>query len=118
MKDLAPHIYRQRLLIEGFYGIAANEKVIKRYFAHIVKVLKLRVYGDPVIHVTSGVGKESNQGYDAFVPLIDSGIYVGVWANHTFLSTIIYTCKKFDEKKALLSTKKFWKIMKAESKSF
>jgi len=31
-----------------------------------------------------GIGKETNEGYDAFVPLIDSGIYIGVWVNKQF----------------------------------
>ncbi len=32
MKNLAPDIFRQRLLIEGFYRIEVNEKVINDYF--------------------------------------------------------------------------------------
>ena len=32
MKKLAPDIIRQRLLIEGFYSISVDEKVIKNYF--------------------------------------------------------------------------------------
>ncbi|MBI4983085.1 hypothetical protein HZC32_00370 [Candidatus Woesearchaeota archaeon] len=50
--------------------------------------------------------------------MIDSGISVYVWSNAKFLSLIIYTCKSFDENKALEVTKKFWKSDKVESQSF
>mgnify|MGYP001587392768 FL=1 len=118
MKNLAPNIMRQRLLIEGFYKIDANKSVIENYFKKITKSLNLRMYGEPIIFSPGGEGKEENQGYDAFVPLIDSGISVYVWSNSKFLSLIIYTCKSFDENKALEVTKDFWKIDKIESQSF
>jgi S-adenosylmethionine/arginine decarboxylase-like enzyme len=35
------------------------------------------------------------------VPLVDSGIYIGVWLEPKFLSTIIYTCGEFDAEKAV-----------------
>ncbi len=118
MKNLAPNIMRQRLLIEGFYKIDANKSVIENYFKKITKSLNLRMYGEPIIFSPGGEGKEENQGYDAFVPLIDSGISVYIWSNAKFLSLIIYTCKSFDKNKALEVTKKFWKIDKIESQSF
>ncbi len=118
MKNLAPSITRQRLLIEGFYKIDADKSVIIDYFNTITKSLKLKMYGEPIIFSPGGKGKNINQGYDAFVPLIDSGISVYVWSNAKFLSLIMYTCKSFDENKALEVTKKFWKIDTIESQSF
>ena len=118
MKNLAPHIIRQRLLIEGFYKIYVDEDVIKRFYKKLTKALGLRTYAEPVIHNTSGQGKEVNQGYDCFVPLMDSGIYLGAWTNEKFLSMIIYTCKKFNVNKAVEVTKDFWKINEAVTQSF
>lgn len=118
MKKLAPNIFRQRLLIEGFYKIKVDKTVIENYFKDITKALKLRMYGKPIIFSPSGIGKEENQGYDAFVPLIDSGISVYVWSNAKFLSVVIYTCKGFDEKIAVKVTNKFFKIDKIEAQSF
>lgn len=118
MKNLAPKITRQRLLIEGFYGIDADRNAISRYFNEITEALKLRMYGKPIIFSPGGEGKEANQGYDAFVPLIDSGISVYVWSNAKFLSLIIYTCKNFNECTAKDVTKKFWKMGGIESHSF
>ncbi|MDP3882381.1 MAG: hypothetical protein Q8Q31_05885 [Nanoarchaeota archaeon] len=118
MKNLAPNILRQRLLIEGFYDIEADKNTIVKYFNEITTELNLRMYGEPIIFSPSGDGKEENQGYDAFVPLIDSGISLYVWSKAKFISLIIYTCKSFDEKKAIEKTKDFWKIKEIESESF
>src|SRR5712671_7423297 len=118
MPTIAPDIFRKRLLIEGYYGIDVTGEIIKNFFSLITNELSLQTYGDPIIHATSGIGKEMNQGYDAFVPLIDSGIYIGVWVNKKFLSLIIYTCKDFNEHKALEKTKSFFQIDETEHKLF
>ncbi len=118
MKNLAPDITRQRLLIEGFYKIDADKAVIEDYFKKITDGLNLRVYGNPIIFSPGGEGKEENQGYDAFIPLIDSGISVYVWSRAKFLSLIIYTCKSFDEEKAIEITKEFWGIWEIAVQGF
>ena len=118
MKNIAPDIFRKRLLIEGYYNIVVTEETIKKFFDYVTDNLSLRKYGAPVIHTTTDVGKEINQGYDAFIPLIDSGIYMGVWVNKRFLSMVIYTCKDFNGDEALRRTKLFFQINQAEHKSF
>lgn len=118
MKNIAPHVFRQRLLIEGFYTIGVNKKIIAAYFKAITKALNLRAYGTPIIFSPGGEGKKENQGYDAFVPLTDSGISLYVWSNAKFLSIVMYTCKAFDEQKAIAITKKFFKARRIASASF
>jgi len=106
------------LLIEGFYTVGVDRESIEKYFQTITHALKLRTYGKPIIFSPDGIGKKINQGYYAFVPLIDSGISVYIWGNEKFFSGIIYTCKGFDEKKAIAVTKKFFKMSKIVSQSF
>lgn len=118
MKNIAPNIVRQRILIEGFYDCVVNKKTITKYFNTITKELNLKMYGKPIIFSPGGKGKKENQGYDAFVPLIDSGISLYVWTNAKFISLIIYTCKGFDEKKSIKATEKFFKIKKTEHMEF
>ena len=118
MKNLAPNIKRQRLLIEGFYDIQVDRSIIENYFIGITEHLQLKMYGEPIIFSPGGEGKEENQGYDAFVPLIDSGISVYIWSSSKFLSLIIYTCKDFDEQKAIEFTNNFRKLHEIESFSF
>lgn len=76
------------------------------------------MYGEPIIFSPRGMGKEENQGYDAFVPLVDSGISLYIWTKQKFLSAVIYTCKGFDEAQALASTKEFFGIAELQSNSF
>ena len=118
MKNLAPAIFRQRLLIEAKYEAEINKENILEYFEELAKVLDTRIYGEPKVHSTDGKGKWINQGYDAFAPLVDSGISIYIWTNAKFLSVLIYTCKKFDPKKALAFTKTFFNIEDIESMEF
>ncbi len=118
MKNIAPDIFRKRLLIEGYFTIEVKESILVQYFSLITSTLQLKTYGEPIVHSTSGQGKEQNQGYDAFIPLIDSGIYIGVWMKQKFLSLIIYTCKDFDEQKALEETKSFYNLTEHSYKLF
>jgi len=119
MEKLAPHITRQRLLIEGFFSIDVDREIINNYLISVAKHLDLRTYGEPTIYSPEGMGKGENQGYDAFIPLIDSGISLYVWTNEKFMSVIFYTCKNFYEEQALSFTKRFFNMNdKIESKSF
>lgn len=108
---IASDIIRKRLLIEDYYSIEIDESVINNYFEHITKVLHLRYYSEPIIFSPgSGMGKEDNAGYDAFVPLIDSGISLYVWSKQKFVSIVIYTCKDFSEILAINETKNFYQM--------
>jgi len=118
MAKFAPQITRQRLLIEGFYSAKMGRKQLADYFRTVTSKLKLRMYCKPIIFSPEGMGKGENQGYDAFAPLIDSGISVYVWSGAKFASIVIYTCKHFNEKTAIGVTRKFFRIGKVHSKSF
>jgi hypothetical protein len=118
MRDLAPEIFRKRFLFEGYFTIEVNESKLVDFFSYLTSSLELKTYGDPIVHSTNGVGKASNQGFDAFVPLIDSGIYIAVWSVPRFLSIIMYTCKQFDERRAGRLTAEFFKMEASEQKVF
>ena len=106
LKDLAPAVFRQRLLIEGFFDGEMTEDRIRTYLLQLAAALDLRTYGDPVIfQPTSGMGKEENAGFDAFVPLIDSGISGYFWTGPGFFSILIYTCKGFEADKAIAQSR-------------
>lgn len=111
MKNLAPHIMRQRILIEGFYSKDVTKEVLRDYLYSVAAHLNLRTYGEPTIFSPQGMGKEDNSGFDAFIPLIDSGISAYIWSKNKFLSIIIYTCKAFDECEAIAYTKKYFEMI-------
>jgi hypothetical protein len=118
MKDLAPEIFRKRLLIEGFFEKDVDKNTLIEFFHFITTRLSLSTYAEPIVHATGGEGKSANQGYDAFVPLIDSGIYIAVWSNQKFLSIVMYTCKNFSEKAAVDLVKEYFFIKEIEWKLF
>jgi len=113
MKNIAPDITRQRLLIEGYYQIDISESTIRDYLYRISQHLDLRTYKEPIIFSPeTGMGREENMGYDAFIPLIDSGISLYIWSKAEFLSIVIFTCKEFNENNAIEFTRDFFKIKK------
>lgn len=106
LKDLAPAVFRQRLLVEGFFGGAMSEERVRRVLGELAAALDLRTYGEPVVfQPASGMGKDENAGFDAFVPLIDSGISAYFWTGPGFFSIVIYTCKGFDSDAAVAKTR-------------
>jgi hypothetical protein len=105
-RNIAPDIFRQRLLIEGYFTRQVDEGIIRDYLLDVARHLNLRTYGEPVIFAPgAGAGKAENAGYDAFVPLIDSGISGYFWTGPRFLSIVLYTCKGFDEAQAIAFTR-------------
>lgn len=110
MRDLAPEIFRQRFLLEGFYTLEADAAAVAAYLTGLAAHLDLRVYGEPLVHSPAGQGSEANQGFDAFIPLVDSGISAYLWSSQRFLSVVIYSCKQFDTDKAVEFTREFFGI--------
>ena len=119
MPRIAPDIFRKRLLIEGYFARSTlDAEAIREYFTVITARLGLRTYGEPIVHATSGQGKAANEGYDAFVPLIDSAIYVCVWSAKRFASVILYTCAEFDDSQALQATRDFFELTEWDTAAF
>ena len=118
MDDLAPDITRQRLLLEGFFEAHIDEAEIGAYFEHIARVLELRTYGRPIIYSPQGAGRDENQGFDAFQPLIDSGISLYVWTPRRFLAVVVFTCKTFDADAARAATVDFFDMSNVVTRPF
>jgi S-adenosylmethionine decarboxylase len=118
MRDLAPEIVRQRLLIEGLYTAAIDRDAVERYLIELAGQLGLRAYGRPIIHAPGGLGKEENQGFDAFIPLIDSGIALYVWTRRRFFAVVLFTCKPFAVEHAVSFTRAFFAATDLESEAF
>ena len=73
---------------------------------------------EPIVHSPGGEGKDENQGFDAYVPLIDSGIALSVWTAERFLSCVLYTCKRFDRDRAIAFTRTFFDTDELDSAAF
>ena len=106
LKDLAPSVYRQRLLLEGYFDDEMTEERVRTYLLQLAEALDLRTYSDPIVfQPASGMGKDENAGFDAFVPLIDSGISAYFWSGACFFSILIYTCKGFEADTGIAKTR-------------
>jgi hypothetical protein len=57
MRDLAPDITRQRLLIEGYFAATVDRPAVERYLLGLARHRDLTTYGTPVIHSSAGAGK-------------------------------------------------------------
>lgn len=111
MKNLAPDIFRQRLMLEGFYTIEMSREVVKNYLVGLAHHLHLRTYSDPMIYSpASGMGRDENAGFDAFVPLIDSGISLYVWSQANFFAVVLFTCKGFEDQAAIEFTRDYFGV--------
>jgi len=117
MKDLAPDIVRQRLLIEGVYTREVDQAAVEAYLVGVAAHLGLRTYGQPIVHAP-GDGKTENQGFDAFIPLIDSGISLYVWTQKRFFAAVLFTCKQFDTNEALRFTRTYFAAAELEHRPF
>ncbi len=118
IEDLAPDITRQRLLIEGYYTRNISAENVKRFLLGLAAHLNLRTYGGPIVHAPGGEGKAENEGFDAFLPLIDSGISLYVWTAKRFFACVLFTCKAFDNEAALAYTSSHLQCEKTVYKIF
>jgi S-adenosylmethionine decarboxylase len=118
MRDLAPDIVRQRLLIEGYYSTRVDRSAVEKYLVGIAAHLGLRTYGAPIVHAPGGAGKDDNEGFDAFIPLIDSGISLYVWSRKHFFAAVLFTCKSFDVEAAHQFTRNYFGAEDVEHCSF
>ena len=118
MRNLAPEVFRQRLLVEGRYAGEVTRERLAAYLLGVAAHLDLKAYGEPTIYAPAGLGKAENQGFDAFLPLIDSGIAAYVWSSAKFFSVVLYTCKGFDAQAAVGYTREFFGTDAVESLVF
>lgn len=118
MRDLAPEITRQRLLIEGYYSVNVSQAAVESYLLGVASHLGLRTYGKPVVYAPGGIGKQENEGFDAFIPLIDSGISLYVWSSAKFFAAVLLTCKVFDIERAVSYTKDYFGAFEVEYQAF
>lgn len=111
MKDLAPEIFRQRLLMEARWTIEMDAELVRGYLLGLSAELGLTPYGEPIVFSpAAGQGRPENAGFDSFLPLINSGISGYFWTAPRFLSVVVYSCTAFDPDAAVAFTKGYFAI--------
>jgi S-adenosylmethionine/arginine decarboxylase-like enzyme len=112
MKDLAPSILRQRLVIEGKCDKIISEEEIKKYLGELSEKLQMVALIEPVTH------KSTKFGWAGWIHWETSGAHFYAWDEpFYFFSVDIYTCKAFDAKVAVDFTADFFKALEVVFKS-
>lgn len=112
MRDLAPDIYRQRLVIEGYPKKAISDKEIIAYLSELSVRIGMVKLIDPVTHLSDSFG------WAGWIHWETSGAHFYAWDQpRLFFSVDIYTCKEFSDTDAVAFTKEFFDATKVEYRS-
>lgn len=112
-KDLAPNIYRQRLVIEGYPGFVITDEHIKDYLSKLSEEVEMITLLEPVTHCSD------KYGWAGWIHWETSGAHFYAWEQPLlFFSVDIYTCKEFDPEKATAFTKEYFKASEVVTKGF
>lgn len=111
MKNLEPRIFRQRLILEGHYGIETDGEKIREYLNKLSKVLGMRIFSGPYSWPPDKWDNPEVPLYElnGFVAWTESGCHVYAWRKVKFFTSDIYSCKKFNVDKVVKFTKDFFK---------
>jgi len=108
MKDLAPKIYRQRLIIEGFYTIEIKPIKLKKFMKNLSVQLGMTVIYGPIVKNLAGKINPLHKGFECVLIWAESGTSIYTWNKERFFTIDIYSCKKFDVNTAVKFTKDFF----------
>lgn len=113
MRDLAPQIYRQRAVIEGYPVKAITDTEIKEYLTRLSEVLDMVALIEPVTH------RSELYGEAAWIHWETSGAHFYAWdVPRLFFSVDIYTCKAFNSQDAVEFTRKYFNATDIDYKDF
>lgn len=111
--DLAPEIFRQRLVIEGYPEKPISDAQIVEYLSQLSDHIGMVTLLDPVTH------RSDQFGWAGWIHWETSGAHFYAWEQpRLFFSVDIYTCKAFDPDAATEFTKNFFASSAIESREF
>ena len=112
-RDLAPTIYRQRLVIEGTCDAPITDDQIIEYLSRLTMVCGMKQLLEPVTH------RSDAYGWAGWVHWETSGAHLYAFdAPAPFFSVDIYTCKPFDVHRAIDFTREFFHADDIVAKGF
>ncbi len=107
MKKLAPEIYRQRLIIEGFYTIELTPSKLEECLKELSAELGMTIIFGPIVKDLAGAVNPVHKGFECVLIWAESGAAFYTWNKNKFFTIDIYTCKRFDPKLAVKFMKNF-----------
>jgi len=113
MRDLAPAIYRQRLVVEGLCTKSIDDTSVIGYLRELSDVCGMRRLIEPVVH------RSDRFGWAGWVHWEASGAHLYAWEQPAlFFSVDIYTCAPFDVDRVVDFTGGFFDATEVVSKAF
>ena len=113
MRDLAPHIHRQRLVIEGTPEDVLTAEEISQYLSRLSVELDMIEILAPVLH------RSDLYGWAGWIHWETSGAHFYSWERPiSFFSVDIYTCKAFDPAKVVEFTEQYFRTTEIVAKGF
>ena len=113
MRDLAPEIHRQRLVVEGLVSAPILEEDIKVYLKELGCLTDMSVLTEPVTH------RSPRYGWAAWVHWESSGAHFYAWdVPLMFFSLDMYTCKAFDPDAVMGFTREYFQASDVQSHGF
>jgi hypothetical protein len=113
MIDLAPEIYRQRLVVEGLVDRPIERHEIVEYLSTLSKVLDMITVLEPVTH------ESDLYGWAGWIHWETSGAHFYAWDRpRLFFSVDMYTCKWFSNEEAVEFTREFFNARQVVSRAF
>lgn len=113
LRDLAPMIHRQRLVIEGTPRSSIGAACIREYLTGLSRVCAMTTLIEPVTH------RSDRFGWAGWIHWETSGAHFYAWDVPTlFFSVDIYTCKPFDPLVATRFTAEFFDVTEIVAKEF
>jgi len=100
MKNLKPEIRRERLIIEGFYGVEISEDFLKSFLIGLSEALGMRVIAGPFVFSPDKFSL-IHKGLGGFMAWVESGAAFYSWSEHKFFTLDIYTCKELNAQLAI-----------------
>ena len=117
-KNKTKKVYGMELILDLYDcnpKILASKKYLKDFIIKLCKLIKMKRYGKPLIE-RFGLGKDFTAGY-SLVQLIESSSITGHFSELWSSAYInIFSCKRFDAKRAREFAKRFFKAKKFENR--
>lgn len=108
MRDLAPDVFRQRMIIEGVINDEITKQEVVDLLNELCEELDMEKLSGPTVSLCEEYGWCGHMHWKT------SGVHMYVWNSRepVFFSIDIYTCKPFDPQVAVRTVMSFFPDLK------
>lgn len=100
--NLAPEIFRKRLIVEGKYTVEiSNPQFVEDFLNDLSKEMEMTIIAGPFISSATGKAIPLHDGFEGSLVWAESGVNTYIWTKSKFCTVDIYSCKEFDSEKAI-----------------